>query len=46
MIKTDDVYEVENVLDTRKRRGKTEYFVKWVGYPDKFNSWVTNLQNL
>ena len=46
VIKTDDVYEVENVLDTRKRRGKTEYFVKWVGYPDKFNSWVTNLQNL
>lgn len=46
VIKTDDVYEVEKVLKTRKRRGKTEYFVKWVGYPDKFNSWVPALQTL
>ena len=46
VVKTDEMYQVENVLDTRKRRGKTEYFVKWVGYPDKFNSWVTNLQNI
>jgi hypothetical protein len=39
----DDVYEVENVLKTRKRGGKVEYFVKWRGYPDKFNSWVTDV---
>jgi transposase InsO family protein len=39
----DDVYEVEKVLKTRKRGGKVEYFVKWQGYPDKFNSWVTDV---
>lgn len=37
---TDDVYIVEKVLKKRKRGGKMEYFVKWRGYPEKFNSWV------
>ena len=40
VIKEDDVYRVENVLRKRKRKGAVEYFVKWKGYPDKFNSWV------
>ena len=40
------LYKVEKILSTRinpftKRR---EYFVKWVGYPDKFNSWVEDIQ--
>jgi hypothetical protein len=39
----DDVYEVEKVLKTRKCGGKVEYSVKWRGYPDKFNSWVTDV---
>ena len=46
VIKTDDMYEIEKVLMTRKRSGKTEHFVKWLGYPDKFNSWVTALRTL
>ena len=46
VVKMGDVYAVEKILDTRKRSGKTEYFVKWVGYPDKFNSWVTSLRTL
>ncbi len=41
--KKDDMYEVEKVVRTRKRRGVKEYFVKWLGYPDKFNSWVRGL---
>lgn len=41
IVKNDDVYQVESIIKTRIRRGKTEYFVKWSGYPDKFNSWVT-----
>lgn len=40
IIKTDDVYRVEKVVKTRTRKGKKEYFVKWMGYPDKFNQWV------
>ena len=39
----DDVYDIEKVLKTRKRNGKVEYFVKWKGYPDKFNSWIEKL---
>jgi len=42
-VKPKDVYKIERVIRTRKRGGKTEYFVKWLGYPDKFNSWVTDI---
>ena len=38
IIKEDNVYDVEKVLKTRWRNGKIEYYVKWKGYPDKFNS--------
>ena len=38
--KTDDIYKVEKVLKTRGRGRRTEYFVKWAGYPDKYNSWI------
>lgn len=41
-----DYYAVEKILKTRKRRGKTEYFVKWQGYPDKFNSWTNQIRPL
>ena len=39
VLKTDNSYEII-ILDTRKRKGRTEYLVKWKGYPDKFNKWV------
>lgn len=39
--KVDDVYRVEKILKREKRR----VFVKWLGYPDKFNSWV-NVKDL
>ena len=32
-------YRIEKVLMTRRVNNK-EYFVKLVGYPDKFNEWV------
>lgn len=41
--KSDDVFEIEKVIKTKRRNGKLEYFVKWKGYPDKFNSWVSEL---
>lgn len=34
-------YWVEKVIKTRKRKGKKEILVKWLGYPKKFNSWIT-----
>ena len=46
VIKTDDVFIVEKVLRTRKRNGKIESLIKWQGYPDKFNSWSTDVFRL
>ena len=43
-----DVYEVEEVLK-KKGKGKNEqYFVKWLGYPSKFNLWIpaSQLKNI
>ena len=40
IIKNGDVYRVEKILRKRERKGIVEYFVKWKGYPDKFNSWI------
>ena len=40
IIKEDNVYDVVKVLKTRRRNGKIAYYVKWKGYPDKFNSWI------
>ena len=34
------VYKIEQVLKTRKRQGVKELFVKWLGWPKKFNSWI------
>ena len=38
--KPDDVYEVEKILKKRGRGKNVQYLVKWLGYPNKFNSWV------
>ena len=40
-------YEVKKVLDKRKRYNRTEYLVKWQGYPDYDSTWepITNLAN-
>ena len=40
-------YEVEQVLDSRLKRGKLEYLVKWSGYTDDHNTWEpeSNLLN-
>lgn len=41
------VYKVERVLKTRRnKKGEVEHLVKWIGYDEKFNSWVDNLTKL
>lgn len=39
--KQDDIYKIEKIIKTRKRNGKIEKFVKWKGYPNSFNSWIS-----
>ena len=38
-VNPDAVYDVEMVLDYRNVRGRSEYLVKWLDYPDSENSW-------
>ena len=33
-------YKTEKILKKRKRNGKTQYLVRWVGYPSEFDSYV------
>ena len=36
----EDVYQVEAILKTETRRGKPYHWVKWLGWPASFNSWI------
>lgn len=38
--KSNEEYKIEEILKTKKTKDGLEYFVKWLGYPSKFNSWV------
>ncbi len=31
---SQDVYNVEQIVDKKKKNGKTFYLIKWEGYPD------------
>ena len=35
-----DLWKVENVLKTKGKGRNKQYFVKWLHWPSKFNSWV------
>lgn len=36
----NDVYDVEKVIQQKRKDGEIWYLVKWLGYDDTFNSWV------
>lgn len=36
----NETYRVEKILSTRKLNGKTQYLVRWAGYPSSFDSYV------
>jgi len=37
----EEIYQIDAILDTRRRRGRKEYLVHWQGYPTSMNSWVS-----
>jgi Integrase core domain len=49
-VSTDEAttFRIEDILKTRGKGAKKQVFVKWQGYPAKFNSWVysKDLQDL
>ena len=38
-VSEEDVYIAERIVDSRKRKSKREYLVKWEGYPSDENTW-------
>lgn len=42
---SNDIFKIESIVGKRRLNGKTQYLVKWVGYPPSFNSYV-NKSNL
>ena len=36
----ESAFRIEKVLKRRRRQGQQELYVKWLGWPVKFNSWV------
>lgn len=36
-----DYWRVEKILRSRGKGAKKEYFVKWMGYDDSYNTWIT-----
>lgn len=40
--KTGSSFKVERVLGTRTVNRRKQWLVKWLGYPDSFNSWIDN----
>jgi len=40
----DAMCRIKKFIRKRKRGGKNEVLVKWMGWPSKFNSWVSESQ--
>jgi|GEM_PF-907315 len=37
---TGDLFRIEKVIKSEKRKGKTWHYVKWKGFNDSYNSWI------
>jgi len=42
-----ELYRIEKILTSRRGvDGKVRHYVKWMGYPTKFNSWINEIANV
>lgn len=41
----EEVYDVEKIVKHRMHKGRKQYLIKWVGYPDSDNTWE-DIENL
>ena len=42
----DSYWQIEKVLKTRVKNGKTEHFVKWAHHPKSMSSWVSDIKSI
>ena len=40
IVDQDTQYDIDKIIKKRKRGGKTQVLVHWVGWPSKFDSWI------
>ena len=47
-VQNEDLWKVEEILKTRGKGRKKQYYVKWLHWPKKFNSWLnaSDVKNL
>ena len=38
-VDSEEEWEVEKILGKRKRNGRIEYLVSWLGWPDTYDKW-------
>ena len=36
----NSTFRVQKILKRRRKKSGEELYIKWMGWPDKFNSWV------
>ena len=40
--KSDNIYPIEKIVKSRKRQNEVQYLVKFQGYPDEANTWISH----
>jgi hypothetical protein len=44
-VREKDEFKVEKILKTRGQGRNKQFFVKWLHWPSKFNSWISSVLN-
>ena len=41
LVSKNKVYKIEKIIDRKRAGSKNLLYVKWLGWPDALNSWVS-----